>query len=196
MPLTLHPCTPSDLPQAVLTERAAFASDPFSPILFPGPFPEGTSEFRVQELAKQMTEDPTTRWVMVVVDGDDSDGTSERQTASVEEGLQTQRTVRRGIAFAKYNLYLEGRPRAGEEGQRSFGEGCNVEACERVFGGLAETRERMLGGRRCLCELFWSCLLFCSFLLFLDLEWFGVSEVALMTCHDELVRHERTRLTD
>jgi len=194
MPLTLHPCTPSDLPQAVLTERAAFASDPFSPILFPGPFPEGTSEFRVQELAKQMTEDPTTRWVMVV----DGDGTSERQTASVEEGLQTPQGFRRGIAFAKYNLYLEGRPRAREEGQRSFGEGCNVEACERVFGGLAETRERTLGGRRCLCEYlvlppFSSLLLFFFFFTWNGL---GVFKVALTTCHDELVRQQQARLTD
>lgn len=145
MPLTLHPCTPSDLPRAVLTERAAFATDPFTPILFPGPFPSGTLEFRVQDLAKQMAEDPTTRWLMIV---DTGEGPQQAEVA---------RSQGQGIAFAKYNVYIEGQPAEGEKSGngsgRSFGEGCNVEACEMVFGGLAETRERMLGSRRCLCEL-------------------------------------------
>lgn len=147
MPLSLHPCTPSDLPRAVLTERNAFASDPFTPILFPGPFPDGTSEFRVQELAKQMAEDPSTRWLKVV---DTGEGPQQQQQQAEVARAQSQGF---GVAFAKYNVYVERRPAKGEKSGRTFGEGCNVEACETVFGTIAETRERMLGDRKCLCEL-------------------------------------------
>ena len=132
MPLTLHPCTPSDLPHAVLVERKAYGPSPFSPILFPGPFPPNAFEGRVAELTAQLADDPTTRWLKVV----DSD-------RSGEEAAQ-------GIAYAKYNLYLESAP--NDQGSRGFGDGCNVEACEMVFGGIAEVRRRVMAGMKCVCE--------------------------------------------
>ncbi|KAK5950195.1 hypothetical protein OHC33_008663 [Knufia fluminis] len=137
MPLTVRPCTPHDLPRAVAVEKSAFASNPFTPILFPGPFPADALEFRLQEMASQMTDDPTTRWLCVV----DTD-----RPGPTEQGLRGE--CDEGIAFAKWNLYIESSP--GARPMRKFGEGCNVEACEMVFGGLARQRERCLGGRRCL----------------------------------------------
>ena len=81
-------------------------------------------------MAAQLIDDPTARWLMVV---------------------DTDQDDKKGIAFAKWNLYVEGPP--GMKTRRQFGEGCNVEACEMVFGGLAKQRDRVLGERRCLCEL-------------------------------------------
>ena len=92
-------------------------------------------------MAKQLTDDPTTRWLKVV----DSELTT--------QGLEDR------IAFAKWNVYDQGMPETGSG--RQFGDGCNVEACEMVFGGLARQRERLVGGRKCVCE--WFSLLWCDF---------------------------------
>ena len=86
MPLELRSCTADDFPRIVEVENAAYADDAFSPILFPGPFPEGIQEFRVQDLAKQSSEDPTTHWMKVI---------------------DTDLPESRGIAFAKWNFYHE-----------------------------------------------------------------------------------------
>lgn len=105
MPLRVLPCTSQDFPRAVEVEAAAWADDPFSPILFPGPFPPGMAEFRAQEMAHHLEEDPTTRWLKVV----DTD---------------TQRP-NEGIAFANWHVYKDGVPKP--KTARSFGEGCNAE---------------------------------------------------------------------
>lgn len=89
MPLELYPCTPNDFPRIVQVEREAYADDQFTPILFPGPFPEGGDEFRVQDILKQSEADPTTRWVKVI---------------------DTDLPQSRGIAFAKWNLYHDSPP--------------------------------------------------------------------------------------
>lgn len=128
MPLEVRPCVPADFTRAAEVERAAFADNPFTDLLFPGPFPEGALEFRSQEIAKQFEEDPTTRWLKVV----DTD-------LSSDEGGD-------GIAFAKWNVYEDHAP--GARPMREFGPGCNAEACKLVFGGLAAQRERILGERR------------------------------------------------
>jgi len=101
-----------------------------------------------------MAEDPSTRWLKVV---DTGEGPQQQQAEVARAQSQGF-----GIAFAKYNVYVERRPAKGEKSGRSFGEGCNVEACEMVFGTMAKTRERILGGRKCLCEL--RCCLFASLL--------------------------------
>lgn len=129
MPLKVVNCTTLDFPRAADVEKAAWADDQFSSIMFPGPFPEGAAAFRAQEMAKQMQEDPTTRWLKVV----DSDA------ANPDEG----------IAFAQWHIYADRLPPAKK--MRSFGDGCNIEACELVFGGLMEQRDRLVGDKNLVC---------------------------------------------
>lgn len=130
MPLKVHPCTTLDYPRSVEVERRAWAQAPFTKILFPGPFPGDMAELRAQEIAKQVEEDPTTRWLKVV-DTDLSDPDE-------------------GIAFAKWHVYADQPANIGRS--RSFGEGCNTEACELVFGGVSKSRDSIIGGKNVVCK--------------------------------------------
>ena len=130
MALKVLPCTKADLLRIVQVEQAAWADDPFTPILFPGPFPEEILEFRIQEMAREIDEDPTVRWLKVI----DTEQSNDNE----------------GIAFAKWHVYRDGTPTPTLG--RLFGEGCNVEACKLVFGGLAEKRDRILDQKSCVCE--------------------------------------------
>ncbi|KAK5103112.1 hypothetical protein LTS08_003915 [Lithohypha guttulata] len=94
MPLKVLPCTTLDYPRSAEVERRAWAQAPFTNILFPGPFPEDMAELRAQEIAKQVEEDPTTRWLKVV-DTDLSDPDE-------------------GIAFAKWHVYADQPANVGE----------------------------------------------------------------------------------
>ena len=132
MPLQVLPCTSQDFPRIIEVEKAAWADDPFTPILFPGPMPPGMAEFRAQEMARQLEDDPTTHWVKVV------DTSSQRPDE--------------GVAFANWHIYENGLPKA--LGSRAFGEGCNVDDCEQVFCGLARQRERHIGDESCVCMVF------------------------------------------
>lgn len=129
MPLQVLPCETQDFPRAVEVEKAAWADDKFTSILFPGPFPPGMAEFRTQEMARQLQDDPTTRWLKVV----DTDSLKPEE----------------GIAFANWHVYNDGVPKP--KTTRTFGEGCNAEACELVFGGLAKQREHWIGDMSCVC---------------------------------------------
>lgn len=128
MPLQALPCTTLDFPRLFEVEHAAWLDDPFTPMLFPGPFPPEVADFRIQEMARQLEEDPTTRWLKVV----DTDSTKPEE----------------GISFAKWHVYKDGPPKAQ---RRTFGAGCNVEACELLFGSLAQRHEQWIGGVSCVC---------------------------------------------
>lgn len=65
MPLEIKTCTPADFPRLVDVENWAFADNPFTPILFPGPFPPGAAEFRAQQLAADFENEATTTWLKV-----------------------------------------------------------------------------------------------------------------------------------
>lgn len=130
MPLELKPCTVSDYPRVVAVEAAAWADNPFNKILFPGPFSDETAELRAHEIAKQVEEDPATMWLKVV------------DTESIDPEL--------GVAFAKWQIFKDKSP--GPRPARTFGQGCNVEACEKLFGELGELREKYVADRNCLCK--------------------------------------------
>lgn len=128
MPLEIRRCGLSDFPDIVATEDRAWAGNPFTPILFPGPFPETKAESQAQELAKHIENDPSGRWIKVV----------DTEAESPEKG----------VAFAKWQFFNDKLP--GPRQNRDFGEGCNRELCMRLFGGLAERRERYIGNKHCL----------------------------------------------
>ncbi|KAI0175588.1 acyl-CoA N-acyltransferase [Hypoxylon sp. FL1284] len=123
MPLELRTADGSDARRAAEIESAAYAPNPFNPILFPGPFPPEAVDGRARQLREELETDDSTRWLKVV----DTELAPEQQT----------------VAFAKWHVYTE-RPRPTP---RTFGPGCNVEACKLLFGGIAEKRTRILGDR-------------------------------------------------
>ncbi|KAI0970301.1 acyl-CoA N-acyltransferase [Xylaria arbuscula] len=122
MPLELQIATEADAPRGAQIEKDAFGPDEFSPILFPGPFPEPAPGqwTRAEELANVLRTDPSTRWLKVV----DTD------IAPTEDNKQM-------IGFAQWNIndgsQIPPPPRV-------FGAGCNAEACDAVFKGLQKIR--------------------------------------------------------
>ncbi|XXG93882.1 hypothetical protein Hte_000131 [Hypoxylon texense] len=124
MPLELRPADGSDARRVADIESAAYAPNPFNRILFPGPFPPGILDLRAQQLRAELEGDSSTRWRKVV----DTD---------LPEGPEQT------VAFAKWHVYDE----SPKPTDRSFGAGCNVEACELLFGGIAKQRVRILGDR-------------------------------------------------
>ncbi|KAK9418191.1 putative GNAT family acetyltransferase [Seiridium unicorne] len=123
MPLQVQPASEADAQRAVEIEAIAYGPSPFNAILFPGPMPANAKEGRAEFLTKQLKDDSTTRWLKVV----DTDIEGEEQM----------------VAFAKWHIYTE-KP---ELTPREFGQGCNAEACELLFGGLQKQRIEILGDR-------------------------------------------------
>ncbi|KAJ9132142.1 hypothetical protein NKR23_g11399 [Pleurostoma richardsiae] len=124
MPLRLFPAAESDAPRAAELEHAAYSPSPFNKVLFPGPFPPEALGHRAAGLAEELKNDPTVVWLKVVdtdIEGDD-----------------------KMIAFAKWHIYES--PSEPSK-PRTFGPGCNVEACEELFGGLARMKQQWVGSR-------------------------------------------------
>ncbi|KAK7752439.1 hypothetical protein SLS62_005592 [Diatrype stigma] len=128
MPLELRPATEADAAREAEIEALAYAPNPFNHILFPGPFPPGAMAARAAELAAELREDGDAgRWLKVV----DTD---------LGEGA---------VAWARWHIYADsGRPRPTPR-RRTFGPGSNVEACELLFDGIDEQKERLIGERPC-----------------------------------------------
>lgn len=126
MPLELQPATEADAVRAAEIESVAYGPSPFNKVLFPGPFPDNPLADRAAALAKSFGEDSTQRWLKVV-----------------DPDLEGGRT----IAFAKWHVFAE-KPVLTP---RQFGPGCNIEACEKLFGGIQDQRIRLLGDRPYIC---------------------------------------------
>ncbi|KAI0409421.1 acyl-CoA N-acyltransferase [Xylaria palmicola] len=130
MSLILQPATEADAVRAAEIERVAYAPNPFNPVLFPGPFPEPAAgqNPRAADMAKQLRDDPSTRWFKVV----DTD-----IPAAVDNGQM--------IGFAQWNINDGSQ---APPSPRTFGPGCNVEACEALFGGLHQMRLKNFADKR------------------------------------------------
>ncbi|KAI1103305.1 acyl-CoA N-acyltransferase [Jackrogersella minutella] len=124
MPLELQPATAADARRSAEIEAAAYAPNPFNLILFPGPFPANALDGRASHLAAELESDATTRWYKAV----DTD---------LPDGEQM-------IAFSKWHVYTE-KPKPASP--RTFGPGCNAEACGLLFSGIAKQRARILRDR-------------------------------------------------
>lgn len=133
MPLQVLPADAADAPRAAAIERDAYAPNPFGRFLFPGPPPADAVARRSTELVEQRDADPTTRWFKVV--DTDADPAGDEAT----------------VAFARFHVYDAPRE-PGPAPARRMGEWCNAEACEAVFGGISRMHEKVVGGRRCICE--------------------------------------------
>ncbi|KAJ9605588.1 hypothetical protein H2200_010245 [Cladophialophora chaetospira] len=128
MPLILQEAVEADVPRLVEIERDAYATNAMSPILFPGPFPPDALEKRGEGLIKQRRADPSIRWVKAV----------DMETRDI-------------VAFAKWDIIEKPKEIVRS---RVFGPGCNVEACEEFFGGIARKRKELMGDKAyCLLDL-------------------------------------------
>ncbi|KAK7923962.1 acyl-CoA N-acyltransferase [Apiospora marii] len=125
MPLELREFTMADLPRGLEIEKLAYAPNPFTPFLFPGPFPEEAKQMRSEYFIKTLEEDKTARHVKVIdteIEGDEHE---------------------QMIAWAKVHVHME----PPELAPRVFGAGSNIEACEKLWGGMMAQRARVVGDK-------------------------------------------------
>lgn len=127
MPVEIQLAVDEDAPRFAVIERDAYADNGLSPILFPGPFPEDALEKRIEGLIQQRKDDSQIRWVKAV----------DSETNEI-------------LAWAKWEI-IDG-PKRVKTSSRTFGQGCNVEACEEYFGGIHEKRHALMDGKFYVCE--------------------------------------------
>ena len=130
MPLQVVEAREADAPRIVELEQLAYRDDVLTPILFPGPFPEGAAEKQADEIVQQLRADPTARWLKVI------------DTESQDEM----------IAFAKWNVYEPGKARPAVP-PRTFGQGCNAPACKQFWGLMDEKRQHHMGKIPHVCKI-------------------------------------------
>jgi hypothetical protein len=129
MPLQVLEAVAADAVRMAHIERAAYATSPYTNILFPGPFPEDVFERRAADLVEAQKSDPTLRWLKVV----DTD-------IPGEEGL---------IAWAQWYI-LD--PEPAPKSPKPPGSWVNLEACGAVFGALGALRRKIMGEKSYVCE--------------------------------------------
>lgn len=129
MAIIVREVSDDDLPRTCEIEGTAFADNPLSSVLFPGPFaPEGDQK-RVADLIEQRKADPKMKYIQ----------------AYDEETKQL-------IAFSKWNIYDTTEAATAKRPSRNFGPGSNAPACEAFFGGLAKKKEEIMGGKPHICK--------------------------------------------
>lgn len=130
MAIVLRDVSDDDIPRACAVERAAYADNTLSPLLFPGPFPPDSGQQRIEHLIATRKDDPTANYVQ----------------AYDEETGQL-------IAFAKWHIYATPEAAAAPRPSRSFGPGTNAPACEAFFGGLSAKKNELMGNKPHVCKL-------------------------------------------
>lgn len=122
MPLEVHPGRDEDAPRFAEIEHQAYKDNPMSPILFPGPFPGDVLTKRAEALVENKKNDPQIRWFKVI----DTD-TNEM------------------LGWAQWEI-VDG-PKIVQSEGRTFGTGCNVEACVEYFGNIHKKRHELMDGK-------------------------------------------------
>lgn len=129
MPLEIREFTMADLPRGLEIEKLAYAPNPFTTFLFPGPFPEEANKMRSEYFIRTFEEDTTARHVKVIdseIEGDEHE---------------------QMIAWAKVHVHKE----PPELTPRVFGAGSNIEACEKLWGGMLAQRAQVVGDKAHVC---------------------------------------------
>lgn len=126
MPLEVQPGVDEDGPRFAEIEHYAYKDNPMSPVLFPGPFPGDVLAKRAEGLVENKKNDPQIRWFKVI----DTD-------------------TKEVIGWAQWEI-IDG-PKAVQSKDRTFGPGCNVEACEEYFGNIHRKRHALMDGKQYAC---------------------------------------------
>ena len=131
MAIIVRDVSDEDVARSIEIGTAAYADNPLSPILFPGPFSDEYQSKRVPELIELRKNDPTCHFIQ----------------AYDEETKQM-------VAFAKWHIYdTSEAAEAAQRPKRTFGAGTNPEACEAFFGILSARKKEHMGDRPHLCKL-------------------------------------------
>ena len=119
-----------DARRAVEIENLAYGAIPnnIGPVLFPGPFPPDRPS-RADILTKLRSEDKGTRWAKVV---------DTELEANGEDGM---------VAFTEWHFWTEPR----EQTTGVLVEGSNKEACNLMFGGMRDHRQKRFEGKPFAC---------------------------------------------
>ncbi|OHE91696.1 acetyltransferase [Colletotrichum orchidophilum] len=130
MPIEIRTALERDLKRCAEIGHVAFGKCAFNKIMFPGYEPkDGFLGLRTTDLVRQLRDDPTVR-MFVAID------TERRSGCEI-------------VGFAKWHVYQNGMP-SSKTKLHSWGSSCNVEACNLVFGGVGEMRDRLIQGRPCI----------------------------------------------
>lgn len=129
MPIEIQPVVEADLRRCAEIEHLAFAESVFNQVMFPGPLPEDFLGLRANDLARLIREDPTVRMFK-----------------AVDTELSGSEAI---VAWCKINLHPEGMPTPNP---RAWGSGCNQEACNLLFVGMDQMRERLMKDKPCVCK--------------------------------------------
>ncbi|KAH7386770.1 acyl-CoA N-acyltransferase [Phaeosphaeria sp. MPI-PUGE-AT-0046c] len=123
MAIIVRDVSDEDIPRSIAIGNAAYADNPLSPILFPGPFSEEYQSKRAPEMVELRKNDPTCHFIQ----------------AYDEETKQM-------VAFAKWHIYSTSEAaQTARRPSRTFGAGTNPEACEAFFGSLAVRKKEHVG---------------------------------------------------
>jgi GNAT superfamily N-acetyltransferase len=135
MGMNIIPVEAGDFKHAAATQHKAYETNPFSVVLFPGPFPEDMLDRRAEE----MSGNPTITWIKVVIDDDIAKGVT--------------------AAYAGYSVVYQskaiGEQADSEEKPKDDKppmQGINLEACAAVFGGIAARRKILMEGKDYMCK--------------------------------------------
>lgn len=142
MPLKLVPATFSDLPKIAQIEEASFASNPLTPIFFPGDKTAETDDAYVESLLQKWQDNLALR-TKTVVDTDLNDAIIAFARWFVFVGED--------VRFIKTEAGVGGDESGDGASQREL-PGSNPEALADFFGALAKLRMELIGERPHCCK--------------------------------------------
>lgn len=129
MGLKVVPAGEQDAARSVAIESIAYGSDD---VLFPRPFAENADMVRREQMIKDLHDDPACCWVKVV---------DEDLVAQGHDGM---------VSFSMAYVW-DSTPRKPEA--TNWGPEANAEACDLLFGGMAERWAARMGNKPHLCTL-------------------------------------------
>lgn len=129
MPIEVQPVLVADLRRCAEIEQQAFSESPLNNVLFPGGRAEDGLDARTTDLTKELREDPTVRMFK-----------------AVDTDLEGDQAI---VGWSKWNVHESGMPAAKD---RVSPPSANDEAYRMMFVGMDQMRERLMGGKPCVCK--------------------------------------------
>lgn len=135
MGLKVTPAGEADIARCVAIEQLAYADNPYSPYLFPGPFEGGSDSSREEAMIANRRADPEACLWIQAVDED-----------RVAQGLP-------GMVSFSQGYMWESTPKP--QPARVWGHGSNLEACDLFFGGMTRKWEERMSKKSHFCTFCW-----------------------------------------
>lgn len=147
MAITIRPVPDKDLPRNCEIEAAAYAAFPLPEQFRPAPPPPKTSsDYESSNASTTNSTSPYAARLKYLIDNRDSD-------PSINYIGAYDDTTSQLIAFAKWHVYdNDEAAKAARRPMRSFSNAICPEACDELFGGLYDLKEKTVGGKRHLCK--------------------------------------------